>query len=74
MKDKDVVQLKGKTFIYYSNTGLVYRHTTKIPWEEKTFPQNKEIIDCLVKKQRTAVSQYLKENKKKHLVIISETY
>jgi len=65
MKDKEnkeVVQLYGKVFIYYSNKGLVYRHPTKIPWDEKNLPQNKEVIDSLVKKVRDAVSQHQKEH------------
>ena len=62
MKDKEVVQLNGKVFIYYSNKGLVYRHPTKILWNEKELPQNKELIYNLVKKVRDAISDYRKNN------------
>jgi hypothetical protein len=62
MKDKEVVQLNSKVFIYYSNKGLVYRHPTKILWDEKELPQNKEVIDAMVKKVRDAVSEYRKNN------------
>lgn len=62
MKDKEVVQLYGKTFIYYSNIGLVYRHPTKILWKERNLPENKGTIDALVKKVRDAISEYRKNN------------
>jgi len=61
-KDKEVVQLNGKTFIYYSNKGLVYRHPTKILWDERNQSHNKEVIDNLVKKVRDAVAQYQTEH------------
>jgi len=62
MKDKEVVQLNGKVFIYYSNKGLVYRHPTKILWNEKELPLNKELIDSLVQKVRDAIEDYRKIN------------
>jgi hypothetical protein len=60
--DKEVVQLYGKTFIYYSNKGLVYRHPTKILWKERNLPENKGIIDDLVKKVRESIAEYRKNN------------
>jgi hypothetical protein len=60
--DKEVIQLNGKTFIYYSNKGLVYRHPTKIQWKERSLPHNKELMDILVKKVRDAISEYRKNN------------
>ena len=62
MKDKEVVQLNGKVFIYYSNKGLVIRHPTKILWEERNLPENTNTIDTLVKKVRDAISEYRKIN------------
>ena len=56
--NKEVVQLKGKTYIYYSNKGLVLRKALGIPWPERNLPKNKELIDGMVKKLRDAVSQY----------------
>ena len=61
--EKEVVQLNGKTFIYYSNKGLVYRHPTKILWDERNLPQNKEVIDTLVKIQQDGISLYQTEHK-----------
>jgi hypothetical protein len=56
--NKEIVQLKGKTYIYYSNKGLVLRMALKIPWTDRNLPQNKELIDAMVKKLRDAVFQY----------------
>ena len=62
MKDKEVVQLKGKVFIYYSCKGLVLRLPTGIEWKSKTQPENKTIIDTYVQRLREIVSSYMKEN------------
>jgi site-specific recombinase XerD len=62
MKDKEVITLKGKIFIYYSNKGLVFRYPTGIDPKEQTTPENQNIIQSLVKKQRDIIYQYRLEN------------
>ncbi len=62
MKDKEVITLKGKIFIYYSNKGLVFRYPTGIDPREQNSPQNQKIIQSLVKKQRDIIYQYRLEN------------
>jgi len=62
MKDKEVVQLKGKVFIYYSCKGLVLRMPLGIEWKSRTQPENKTIIDTYVNRLREIVSSYIKEN------------
>jgi site-specific recombinase XerD len=62
MKDKEVIQLKGKIFIYYSNKGLVFRYPTGIDPRQQNIPENQNIIQSLVKKQRDIIYQYRLEN------------
>jgi len=62
MKDKEVIQLKGKIFIYYSNKGLVFRYPTGIDPKQQNTPENQQIIQSLVKKQRDIIYQYRLEN------------
>jgi site-specific recombinase XerD len=62
MKDKEVIQLKGKIFIYYSNKGLVFRYPTGIDPRQQNTPENQNIIQSLVKKQRDIIYQYRLEN------------
>lgn len=62
MNDKEVVQLSGKVFIYYSNKGLVLRLPTKIEWKDRNNEENKPTIENLVKKLRGIISAYMAEN------------
>ena len=62
MKNNEVVQLKGKVFIYYSCKGLVLRLPTGIEWKSRTQPENKTIIDKYVNSLREIVSSYIKDN------------
>lgn len=62
MKDKEVIQLKGKIFIYYSNKGLVFRYPTGIDPKQQNTPENQKIIQSLVKKQRDIIYQYRLDN------------
>ena len=62
MKDKEVVQLKGKVFIYYSCKGEVLRLPIGIEWKSRTQEENKTIIDSYVSRLREIVSSYIKEN------------
>ena len=62
MKDKEVITLKGKIFIYYSNKGLVFRYPTGIDPRQQNTPENQKIIQTLVKKQRDIIYQYRLEN------------
>ena len=50
MVQREVVQLKGKTCIYYSSKGKVLRLATGIDWKDRTLPQNEKLINNLVKK------------------------
>ncbi|MBL7113795.1 MAG: hypothetical protein ISS19_17790 [Bacteroidales bacterium] len=52
MKDKEIVQLNGKVFLYYSNKGLVFRYPTGISSKDQSIPENQNIINSLVKKLR----------------------
>lgn len=58
MKDKEVVQLNGNVFIYYSNRGLVLRLPTGIDWKSQSRPENQKIINGLVNKLRDTVTSY----------------
>lgn len=58
MFHKEVVELKGKACIYYSNKGLVLRYSTGISWEDRLIPQNEKIINDLVEKLHTILSNY----------------
>ena len=62
MKDKEVVRLNDKVFIYYSCKGLVLRLPTGIEWKSRTQEENKTIIDKYVTSLREIVSSYMKEN------------
>ncbi len=62
MKDKEVITLNGKVFIYYSNKGLVFRYPTGIDTKQQNTPENQHIIQSLVKKQRDIIYQYRMEN------------
>jgi integrase len=62
MRDKEVIALKGKVFIYYSNKGLVFRYPTGIDPKLQNQPENQKIIQSLVKKQRDIVYHYRLEN------------
>jgi len=62
MKDKEVVTLNGKIFIYYSNKGMVFRYPTGIDTKQQNIPENQKIIQSLVKKQRDIIYQYRLEN------------
>ena len=62
MRDKEVITLKGKIFIYYSNKGLVFRFPTGIDPKQQQQPENQKIIQSLVKKQRDIIYQYRLEN------------
>ena len=48
MVQKEVIQLKGKTYIYYSNKGEVLRIVTSILWKDRGLPQNEKLINGLV--------------------------
>jgi len=58
MKDKEVVQLNGKVFIYYSNKGLVLRLSTGIDWKTQSKPENQKTINGLVNKLRDTITSY----------------
>ena len=62
MKEKEVVQLNGKVFLYYSNKGLVFRYPTGISTKDQGSQENQNIINSLVKKLRDIVYQYKMEN------------
>jgi len=58
MSHKEVVELKGKACIYYSNKGLVLRYSTGISWGDRMMPQNDKVINSLVEKLHTILSNY----------------
>ena len=58
MKDKEVVQLNGKAFLYYSHKGMVLRLPTGIDWKNQNQPESQKVINSLVKKLRDIVSSY----------------
>jgi len=58
MSHKEVVELKGKACIYYSNKGLVLRYSTGILWHDRIIPQNEKVIISLVDKLHTILSDY----------------
>lgn len=62
MKDKEVVQLKDKVFLYYSCKGLVLRMPLGIEWKSRTQEENKTIIESYVNRLREIIASYIKEN------------
>jgi hypothetical protein len=58
MIQREVVQLKGKTCIYYSSKGKVLRLATGIDWKDRTLPQNEKLINNLVKKLQDIIWKY----------------
>jgi len=62
MKDKEIVQLHGKIFLYYSNKGLVFRYPTGISSKDQGSPENQNIINSLVKKIRDIIYTFKLEN------------
>jgi site-specific recombinase XerD len=62
MKEKEVVQLHGKVFLYYSSKGLVFRFPTGIDFKQQNLPENQQIINSLVKKLRDIIHLYKMEN------------
>lgn len=62
MKDKEVVQLNGKVFLYYSNKGLVFRYPTGISSKDQGTQENQNIINSLVKKLRDIIYTFKLEN------------
>ena len=62
MKDKEIVQLHGKVFLYYSNKGLVFRYPTGISRKDQGSPENQNIINSLVKKLRDILYTFKLEN------------
>ena len=62
MRDKEVIQLHGKVFLYYSNKGLVFRYPTGISSKDQSAQENQNIINSLVKKLRDIIYTYKLEN------------
>ena len=62
MRDKEVVQLNGKVFLYYSNKGLVFRYPTGISSKDQGTQENQNIINSLVKKLRDIIYTFKLEN------------
>ena len=62
MKDKEIVQLHGNVFLYYSNKGLVFRYPTGISGKDQGSPENQNIINSLVKKLRDILYTFKLEN------------
>ena len=62
MRDKEIVQLHGKVFLYYSNRGLVFRYPTGISSKDQGSPENQNIINSLVKKLRDILYTFKLEN------------
>jgi hypothetical protein len=58
MVQKEVVFLKGKACIYYSNKGKVLRLATGILWNDRWLPPNEKLINDLVKKLQDIVWNY----------------
>ena len=58
MSTKEVVELKGKTCIYYSNKGKVLRLPTGILWKDRLQPKNEQLINSLVKKLQDIIWAY----------------
>ena len=62
MRDKEVISLKNKIFIYYSNKGQVFRYPTGIDPKQQQQPENQKIIQSLVKKLRDIIYTFKLEN------------
>jgi integrase len=62
MKDKEIVQVQNRVFVYYSNKGLVYRHPTGVNWKDRNLPQNEQLLSSLVKKLRDIIHSYRMEH------------